>query len=158
MHITVYSLGHRLLCEIFLYKLHHESPGCCCTGATLERHHDYVIWHYVMATLWLSYSGCYNCCVSQERGCLMVLNVCCASQQIINMSAIPMAPWVSFQPLSLHLAYSGFSKQCRKCEQQDHWPQEQDQLYNLHRHQDTQQIGEPEATLDQGSQWPPYSK
>ena len=51
----------------------------------------------------------------------MALNVCCASQQIINMSAIPMAPWVSFQPLSLHLVYSGFSKQCRQCKQQDNW-------------------------------------
>jgi len=36
---------------------------------------------------------------------------CCASQEGINASAVPMAPRIFFQPLSLHLAYSGFSRQ-----------------------------------------------
>ena len=35
----------------------------------------------------------------------------------INVSVIPMAPQVSFQPLSLHLAYPKFSKQCGQFEQ-----------------------------------------
>ena len=34
----------------------------------------------------------------------------------INVSVIPMAPQVSFQPLSLHLAYPKFSKQCGQFE------------------------------------------
>ena len=37
---------------------------------------------------------------------------CSASQERINVSAVPMAPWVSFQPLSSSLTYPGFSKQC----------------------------------------------
>ena len=41
-----------------------------------------------------------------------------ASQEGINMSAVPMVPGVFFQPPSLHLAYAGFSKQC---EQKDNW-------------------------------------
>ena len=41
------------------------------------------------------------------------------------MSAVPMAPQGSFQPLSLHLAYPGFSEQRGQCEQQDSWRQEQ---------------------------------
>ena len=36
----------------------------------------------------------------------------CASQERINMSAFPMGPHIFFQPLSLRLAYLGFSKQC----------------------------------------------
>ena len=48
-HITGYLLGHGLLCVVCLYELHHESPGCWCSGATLGRHHGYVLWGYVMA-------------------------------------------------------------------------------------------------------------
>ena len=44
-----YSLGHRLLCAVSLEELHHESSGCCCTGATLKRHPGYIIWGYIMA-------------------------------------------------------------------------------------------------------------
>ena len=43
MHIMRYSLGHKLLCAVRLYELHHESHGCCCIGATLEQPHGYVI-------------------------------------------------------------------------------------------------------------------
>ena len=42
-HITGYLLGHGLLCVVCLYELHHESPGCWCSGATLGRHHGYVL-------------------------------------------------------------------------------------------------------------------
>ena len=82
-----------------LYELHHESPGYCCTGATLEQHHGYVTWGNVlavMAMLWLCCVRCYGCCTSQER---------------INASAVPTAPHIFFQLLSLHLAHHGFSEQ-----------------------------------------------
>ena len=49
-----------------------------------------------------------------------------ASPERINMSAVPMPPGVSFQPLSLCLAYPGFNKQCRECEQQCNWCHEED--------------------------------
>ena len=42
---------------------------------------------------------------------------CHASQERINMSAVPMAPYVIFQALSSSFAYLGFSKQCKQCEQ-----------------------------------------
>ena len=44
-----------------------------------------------------------------------------------NVSVVPMAPRVFFQPLSLCLAYPGFSKQCGQREQPDRWCCEQDQ-------------------------------
>lgn len=37
--VARYSPGHRLLCAIHLYEFHRQSPGCCCIGAALERHH-----------------------------------------------------------------------------------------------------------------------
>ena len=39
------------------------------------------------------------------------------------------APRTFFQPLSLSLAYPGFSEQCKQCEQQDNWCHEQDERY-----------------------------
>ena len=36
MRVIRYSLGHGLVSGLSLYELHHESTGCCCTGATLE--------------------------------------------------------------------------------------------------------------------------
>ena len=44
----------------------------------------------------LCYGCCFGCSVNQER---------------MNVSAVPVAPWVSFEPLSSCLAYSGFSEQ-----------------------------------------------
>ena len=67
-----------------------------------------VVCIYVM----LCYVCCYGCCTSQER---------------INVSAVPMAPWIFFQPLSLHLAYPGFSKQCEQHEQRDNQCHQQDE-------------------------------
>ena len=40
---------------------------------------------------------------------------------------------------------------------QDNWGSEQNQQYNWHSRQDTQQVEKPEAPLDGESQWPPYS-
>ena len=37
---------------------------------------------------------------------------CCAHQERINVSEVPRAPRVSFQPLSLCLAYPRFNEQC----------------------------------------------
>ena len=37
---------------------------------------------------------------------------CCASQERINASAVPMVAWVFSQLPCLHLVYSGFNKQC----------------------------------------------
>ena len=62
---------------------------------------------------------CYGCC-----------NSCCISQDRINVSAVPVAPQVFFQPLSSRLAYPEFNKQSKQCEQQDNWRCEQDQRYN----------------------------
>jgi len=105
-----YSLGHRLLSAVHLYELHRDSPGCCCTGAVLERQHGYVKWGYAMVMLWLlSQPGetlCYSCHASQER---------------IIVSAVLTAPWAFFQLLSSRLAYPGFSEQCKRCEQWDRW-------------------------------------
>ena len=55
-------------------------------------------WSGIRVMLWL----CYGCHASQER---------------INISAVPTAPRDSFQILSLHLAYPGFHEQCRQCEE-----------------------------------------
>ena len=51
---------------------------------------------------------------------------------------VPTAPQVFFQPLSSHLAYPGFSKQCGQCEQQDNWCHKQDQQYTYKIHLLTQ--------------------
>ena len=60
----------------------------------------------------LCYVCCYSCRVSQDR---------------INVSAVPAAPRVSFQPPSSCLAYLGFRERCGQCEQQDNWHHERDQ-------------------------------
>ena len=65
----------------------------------------------IMVMLWLLL---WLLCQLGERMCYG----CCASQERINMSAVPTAPRVSFQPFSSSLSYPGFSEQC---EQQDSW-------------------------------------
>ena len=47
------------------------------------------------------------CCASLCYGCQ-------ASQERINVSAIPTTLQLSFQTLSSHVAYPGFSEQCEK--------------------------------------------
>ena len=47
--------------------------------------------------------------------------------------------------------------QAVQCEQQDNWHWKQGQEYNWRSWQDIHRVGEPEAPLDGGSQWPPDS-
>ena len=90
--VTRYLFGCRLLCAVCWYELHHESPGCCCLGATLESImimlYEVMLWLLqgsVMVMLWpllqlLRQPGerlCYGCQASQER---------------IKVSSVPMAP------------------------------------------------------------------
>ena len=44
-----------------------------------------------------------------------------------NLSAVTVAPWVSFQALNWCLAYPGFSEQCELYEWQENWHHKQDQ-------------------------------
>ena len=81
--------------------------------------------------LWL----CHSCLLVMLRLLLWLLHQpeerlcygCHATRERINVSAVPMAPWVSFQSPSLCLAYPGFRGHCRQREQQDshqmHLPQ-----------------------------------
>ena len=89
-----YSLGHRLLCAVSLEELHRGSSGCCRAGATLTS------WLYYMR---LYYGCCYSCCVSQEWGRVMAAVPAWRE----NVSAVPTAPRVSFQPFSSHFAHPG---------------------------------------------------
>ena len=68
-------------------------------------------WSNIMVMLWLLL---WLLCQLGERMCYG----CRASQERINMSAVPTVPRVSFQPFSSSLSYPGFSEQC---EQQDSW-------------------------------------
>ena len=129
MSITRYLLHHEILCAICLYELHHESPGCCCIGATLEQHYGDVIWGYFMAPLFMLWLLQWLLCQPGERLCYG----CHANQERIKGSVIPRAPHISIQPLSLHLAYPRFSKRWGQREQQDNWHQKQDQLYIQHQ-------------------------
>ena len=47
-HVHHEVLGPGLLCAVRLYERHHESPGCGCTGVTLEQHHGYVMGGYIL--------------------------------------------------------------------------------------------------------------
>ena len=101
MRITRYSLGHKLLCAVRIYEPHLRKQQHTMASRLSHERREYR----------------YGCCVSQERVCaVIVCYVCCygscASQKRINMSAVPIAPHMFFQPLSSHLAYPGFSKQC----------------------------------------------
>ena len=56
LQCTCASWSTHLVTDCSVYELRHESPGCCCIGATLERRCSSVIWGYVLATLRLCYS------------------------------------------------------------------------------------------------------
>ena len=43
---------------------------------------------------------------------VMLYYVCCTSQERINVTTVPMASSIFFQPFNSHLAYLGSSKQC----------------------------------------------
>ena len=113
------------------------------TDSTACSHHKILSWSWVTlrstrmgvpprkwwlsAAKWLLlHHGCVHWLSHERRE---YCYACCASQERINVSAVPMALCVFFQPLSSRIAYSGFNKQCAKCEQQDSWHHEQDKQY-----------------------------
>ena len=85
---------------------------------------------------------CYVCCCG-----------CCASQERINISSISTALHIFFSLLVCALPTMGSANNVHSETQRDNWHQEQDQQYNWHSRQDTQQVGWPEAPLDEGNQW-----
>ena len=108
MCVVRYLFGHELLCVVCLYKLPHESPGCCCIGATLEKHHNYVVYEDM---LWLYYGHVVASPTMLLQPGMRLCYSCLASKERMNISAAPMTPHISLKLLSSHLAYSGFSKQ-----------------------------------------------
>ena len=107
-----YLLGHELLCVVRLYELHRESPGNCCIRATLEQHHGYVIWGYVVAMSLLHYNyvmAVATAAASASREAMLWL-LCQSGENKCVCSSYGF--WVFFQPLSSCLAYSEFMYQC----------------------------------------------
>ena len=154
MHIMRYSLGHRLLCAVQMYELHHESHGCCCIVATLEQPHGYVIWAYVMAMPWLHYG--YIVTAAKAAASARREETCLQFLQLLE----------SPSSLSLCLAYPGFSRNCKTTGVTNRISDttgtvsrtsSRQRTLRLSGQQDIQQVGEPKAPLDGGSQWPPYS-
>ena len=79
---------------------------------------------------WRNPEGCYVqlCCVTLRllwHGCVRWAS----REGRGNYGCSPAAPRIFFQPLSLSLAYPGFSEQGKQCEQQDSWCHEQDERY-----------------------------
>ena len=131
VHITRYSLGHSLL---LLHKLHLKNPGGCvqhtCTSVTMK----------ALAALGLPWSGIMvmlrEIMLWLLFGYVMLLWLLCqpgerlcyghhASQEGINVPALPTDPCIFFQTLSSSLAYPWFSEQCKQCEYQDNSHNEQ---------------------------------
>ena len=77
---------------------------------------------YIMVMLWLPPQLLHQPGERLSYGCH-------ASQERINLSAVPTAPQVSFQPLRSSLAYHGFSELGAQREQQGNWHHERDQQY-----------------------------
>ena len=119
--------------------------------STVHVHHKVLAWPQATFVLWVYIRFTWK---GPEGSCeVMLCYVCCyscdASQERIIGTAVPTAPHIFFQPLHLCLAYHGFREQCRQWgtvsrNQQDNWCGQK-------------QVEEPEAPLDGGSQWPPYS-
>ena len=88
-----------------MYSLGHESPGCCCIGTSLERHHGYVIWGYVVAAAMAAGSA--------RREAVLWL----PSQPWKNKHVCSFYSSSSLlQPLSSSLANPAFSEQCTQWE------------------------------------------
>ena len=99
MHLTRYSLGHKILWVARIYELHQKaaafyhciravSIGSAMRGENIQ----------CLLLRLLCQPGkrlCYGCCASQER---------------INASEVPKALWIFFQALSLYFAYPGFNE------------------------------------------------
>ena len=78
-----------------------------------------LLWLDDRLLLWQERRLLWPLCQPGERLCCVILcHGCCPER--INMSAVPTAPRVFFQPLSSCLAFPGFSEQC---EQQWHHEQ-----------------------------------
>ena len=104
--------------SVHLYELRHKALAAAALG--LHWSNTMIMFYEVLLRL--------------HYGCMLVIlwpllgrqhqpgeRVCYgyrASQERINLSPVPSAPRIFFQPLISCLAYPGFSKQC---EQQDNW-------------------------------------
>ena len=104
----------RLVWAVHLHELHHESPSCCycCVRAILEWHHGYVMWGYAMNMSQLR-SGYVTAAAMAAASARREAVLWLPCQPGENVSAVPMASWISFQSLSLCLAYPGFSDHCK---------------------------------------------
>ena len=108
----VLSLGHRMFCALQIFDLHLERGGITAASqlsplGQAQEERGCAVLGYIVAAVVSAVSEpaerlCYGCHVSQER---------------ISMPVVPTAPQASFQRLSSHLAYSGFSEPCGQCEQ-----------------------------------------
>ncbi|CAM9288786.1 unnamed protein product [Rangifer tarandus platyrhynchus] len=98
MCVTRYLLGRGLLCAAHLYELHHKALAAAALGLhwsnTMIMFYEVLLrlhYGYILVMLWLPLGlqhqpgerVCYGCRASQER---------------INLSAIPSAPRIFFQP------------------------------------------------------------
>ena len=95
-------------CMSFTVKaLAADAPGLQWNGimAMLREAMVWPCYGHVMVTLWLLLQLLHQ---AGDRLC----HGCRAGQETVNVSVAPMAPQVSFQPLSSGLAYHGFSEQC----------------------------------------------
>ena len=102
-----YSLDHRLLCAGGTCELHLKS-GSITTASQL----------------------CPLGQPQEERKQHEYCDVWGVSQESINMSAVPMAPPVSFQLLRSCLAYPGFNEPHGQHEPRGNWRCEKDQQHN----------------------------
>ena len=106
MDITRYLLGHGLLCAVGVCELHLKKKKhwhyCCITavwvGSAMSGDDT------VCLMLWLL------CQPGERLCCVRLCYDCCPEMR--NVSAVPMAPGVFFQPISLHFVYHGFDDQC----------------------------------------------
>ena len=100
-------------------------------AAALGLHWGSIMVMFCEVMLWLCYGYVMAVATAAESAGERLCYGRHASQERINLSAVPTAPRVFFQPLSSSLAYPGFSKQCGQWEQQDNWHHEQDQQYTF---------------------------
>ena len=93
MSVTRDLLDMGYFCSVNVYKLRLKSPGFCCTGATLERHHGYVM-------LWLYYD-CAVVASARREDVLWLLHqpveskcVCCSYVSSCLLPASYLEPWL----------------------------------------------------------------
>ena len=95
--LTGLATGYFVLydCELTMRALAAAAPVLQLSGIMLMPY-EVMLW----LLLWLLHEPGERLCYGRHD-----------SQERINMSAAPVVPGIFFQPLSLHLAYPGFSKQ-----------------------------------------------